>query len=251
MTLYHSILKSNPADPKLRWMILLSFLIHAAFIASFVGQPPDDSEKVYFSPVYTVNLVDMPAPRTGKGHAAAGGKKVSLWKGSDEITYQVKSPAKRKHTILTVSKKNQAPSASKKTMPGEEKKDSAADAPGGTAGTATGTQAGNGAGPPRAGTANVRFSRYYQALWNKIQNAWVLPHYGNEHHGALEAIIIIKIAPDGKILSMDFEKKSADPNLNKSAIRAIKKADPLPPLPVGFNEKSMEIGIRFMPKNKQ
>ncbi|MCP4716218.1 MAG: TonB C-terminal domain-containing protein, partial [Deltaproteobacteria bacterium] len=64
----------------------------------------------------------------------------------------------------------------------------------------------------------------------------------------LEAIVLITINRNGTVVRSAFEKKSGNSHLDRSVIRAIKKASPLPPLPAGFRENNLELGIRFMPE---
>ena len=71
------------------------------------------------------------------------------------------------------------------------------------------------------------------------------PHYNARKQ--LETVVIITISRNGTILDTQFEKKSGDANLDRSVLRAIKKAGPLPPLPAGLGGKQLELGIRFIP----
>lgn len=261
MTAHYSILKSNPEESKLRWMLLLSFIIHLVVIISFVGKPPDSSKKVYFSPAYSVSLVEMPPASTAlKRQGISGDHKVSLWEGPSAVSYQIKAPRKRTHTTLTISKKDglkdTAPSV--KTEGGEALTRGSDTSAHGRAGqpsegnshtTASGGKLPYGVGVQAAGFPNLRFSRYYQAIWSKIKKAWILPDYGG-HRENLEAIVVIKINKYGKILKIDFEKKSGDSNLDRSVLRAIKKADPLPPLPADYRGNFLEVGIRFLPEEE-
>jgi TonB family protein len=61
----------------------------------------------------------------------------------------------------------------------------------------------------------------------------------------LETIIIIIIERDGKIQKWWFEKKSGSALYDQSAMRAIKKAEPLPSLPKELNKDILEFGILF------
>ena len=239
MTTHHSILKANLFEPKLRWMILLSFIIHLILFSIFIGKAPKKTKKVYFSPTYSVNLVNMPtSPASGK-KGSFRTKKTSLWKGPAATTSRVKTMSTRKHTILTIPKKNKTgvksitPSQIEgNTLSGSEGQQTA---PAGNAGQT---------GP--VSSSNIRFNRYYTAVYNKIYNSWVLPGYGSKRQ--LEAVVNIRIAKNGKILSTSFEQRSGSAYFDRSVLRAIKKAGPLPPLPVGFNEKYLELGIRFIPE---
>ena len=63
----------------------------------------------------------------------------------------------------------------------------------------------------------------------------------------LETIIVLIIERGGKIKKFWFEKKSGNALYDQSAMRAIKKAEPLPPIPQELSEDILEIGIRFFP----
>jgi colicin import membrane protein len=78
---------------------------------------------------------------------------------------------------------------------------------------------------------------YYALITRKIWSQWVYPDF--EATG-LEVIISIKIDRDGKIVSHEIEKSSGNVLFDRSAIKALSKASPLPPPPV-----EMEIGVRF------
>jgi TonB family protein len=60
----------------------------------------------------------------------------------------------------------------------------------------------------------------------------------------LETIIASRIARDGQIVDIQFEKKSGNPYLDESAPRAIKKANFLPLLPPGLEEDKFDVGVR-------
>ena len=259
MTAHHSILRSNPAESRLRWMLLISFIIHLVIIVFFIGKPPDSSKKVYFSPVYSVSLVEMPPSSAAlKRQGVSGSHRVSLWEGPSAVSSQIKAPRKRAHTTLTISKKDRLKDTALPVKTGDEKAltsgsgtsahGRAGQPPGGDSrtGTSVGELPYGAGGQAAASGVNLRFSYYYQAIWNKIKKAWILPHYGSNRKN-LEAIVVIKINKDGKILKINFEKKSGDSNLDRSVLRAIKKADPLPPLPADFRENFLELGIRFLP----
>jgi len=98
--------------------------------------------------------------------------------------------------------------------------------------------------------ANLRFSQYYQSIYAKVYQAWTLPEYVIEKEGSREAIVTIKVQRDGKILSAVFEKTSGNQQFDASVMNAIKKANPLPPLPDDFRESFLEIGVRFTPPQK-
>ena len=266
---------SHPTEPKLKWMVVLSGVVHLAAFAVIMGLPPSSSRNLYYSPTYSVDLVGLPpggAPFAGSGKAAgkpaaAEVKKqhVKLWKGPSEIASQVKVQAGRTHPVLEIpAKEKKIAPQQPENEPGESAAQGSAEEKPGTAGTqqqGTAADAGEqntGGGVPGpgpgggggGGAANLRFSGYYRSLYEKIYQSWILPDYVTEKEGSREVIVVIKIQRDGRILEANFEKASGNRQLDASVMNALKKADPLPPLPDDFRESFLEIGIRFIPQQK-
>ena len=270
---------SHPAEPQLKWMVVLSGVVHLVAFGVIMGLPPSSSRNIFYSPTYSVDLVGLPsggAPFAGSagktsGTSAAGEVKkqhVKLWKGPAAIESQVKVQAGRSHPVLDI------PAKEKKLAPqrpepeaaegraagaaeenpvaaGAEKTSSEAQTETREQGTGGGVPGAGPGGPGGGGAAaNLRFSRYYQALYEKIYQSWILPDYVTEKEGSREVIVVIKIQRDGKILGASFEKASGNRQLDASVMNALKKADPLPPLPDDFRENYLEIGIRFIPQQK-
>jgi len=92
-----------------------------------------------------------------------------------------------------------------------------------------------------------KLNEYYSVVWAKIKEAWTIPENLLKERVDLETIIVIIIEQDGKVQKSWFEKKSGNGLYDQMAMRAIKKAEPLPPIPKELNENSLEIGIRFFP----
>ena len=61
----------------------------------------------------------------------------------------------------------------------------------------------------------------------------------------IETIINVKILRSGALEYMGFEKRSGNRYFDDSALRAVKKSSPFPPLPSWIMDSSIEIGIRF------
>ena len=92
-----------------------------------------------------------------------------------------------------------------------------------------------------------KLSQYYGLIWAKIKKAWTIPENLLKERVDLETVIIVIIESDGKIKRTWFEKKSGDDLYDQMAMRAIIKAEPLPPIPKELGEDTLEIGIRFLP----
>lgn len=93
-----------------------------------------------------------------------------------------------------------------------------------------------------------KLNEYYSLIWAKIKESWTLPENLLKETVDLEATIVIIIERDGKIRRMWFEKKSNNALYDQMAMRAIMKAEPLPPIPKELSEASLEIGINFFPE---
>lgn len=78
---------------------------------------------------------------------------------------------------------------------------------------------------------------YYTLIIDKIRQQWIYPDVETSE---LEVIISIKVDKEGNILSQEIERSSGNTLFDRSAIKAISKATPLPP-----PHKEMEIGVRF------
>ena len=89
---------------------------------------------------------------------------------------------------------------------------------------------------------------YYAEVWSIIRREWTLDtaRLKGQH---LEAVIVLVVRRDGKILSFHFEKKSGNALLDESAERAVRKVDSLPPFPKIYSPAQEEIGIRFRPED--
>lgn len=88
---------------------------------------------------------------------------------------------------------------------------------------------------------------YYSLVCAQIKEAWTIPENLLKEMVDLETIIVIIVERDGKIQKSWFEKKSGNALYDQMAMRAIKKAEPLPPIPRELSENTFEIGIRFFP----
>jgi TonB family protein len=126
-------------------------------------------------------------------------------------------------------------------------------------GTGTGLGTGSGSlgsptggspwGSPLGGSSVLesKLNDYYNMIEAKIKKEWTLPGDLLKGKTDLETIIVFVIERDGKIQKSWFEKKSGNALYDQSAMRAIKKADPLPPIPKEFSDNTFEFGIRFHP----
>ncbi len=108
-------------------------------------------------------------------------------------------------------------------------------------GQSSGAASTSGSGPKNIQTSGSISSSgdYYLAVVDKIRKHWIFPDNIDK---ALEAIISINIERDGRVTINKIEKSSGNQLFDRSAMRAINNASPLPPPP-----QELEIGVRFKP----
>ena len=152
----------------------------------------------------------------------------------------------------------------RETLEKEQAKEASAGSPSqGAIASGSGTGAGSGTGTGSAGSPTggspwgsssggssaleSRLSDYYDSIWAKIKKEWTLPENLPKGRTTLETTIVVVIDREGKIQKSWFERKSGNTLFDQRAMRAIKKAEPLPPIPKEFSDNTLEMGFRFHP----
>jgi|Deesub1362A_J573_1020465.scaffolds.fasta_scaffold00074_62 colicin import membrane protein len=82
-------------------------------------------------------------------------------------------------------------------------------------------------------------AEYYQRLKERIWQNWYWP---SQAEGQLEAVVVVEVLKDGTLKIKGFERRSGNALFDRSAVRAIRRASPVEPPPVG-----MEVGLVFRP----
>jgi TolA protein len=122
------------------------------------------------------------------------------------------------------------------------------------AGTGSGTGAGSGTGSGGGGSPwgssllEAKLNDYYSTIWAMIKKEWSLPENLPKGKTELETVIVVVIEKDGSVQKSWFEKKSGNNLYDQMAMRAIKKAEPFPPIPKELGDSPFELGIRFFPE---
>ena len=258
----------------LKGTIFLSLLLHAALFTLLFLSPSFPSPKLTFGPVYNVSLVEAPGGFTASGNASSIGNARAAekeFKGVERVVTTIKRssaalpsvPISRienrgrderavEKAIENIRKKAAAGGESQRSPEqaapsnragnaaasgSAEKAKSAVGEGSGAAGSSGGDAGGNGDG-------DARVNAYYRVIWLRIKGQWALP-VGMIPKTALESVISITILRTGAITEVRFEKSSGNRYFDESAMKAIQKANPLPPLPDWLTGNNLNIGIRF------
>jgi TonB family protein len=225
--------------------LFFSILLHAVVLALlfFVSPTPAPMPKWTFGPVYSVQLVSSSPNFTGEAMLPSGFSREIFESASRSRSFVVKKPVEdfspasakkielRKQQVLPLDRvldeikrkvalKNSQTAASK---------------------------AGVTDNPPNQTTEseiNARMNEYYATVWMRIKGRWTLPQSILPNKN-MEAVVHVRILRSGEIADLRYEKSSGNKYFDDSALKAVKKANPLPPLPEFIPNKSIEVGIRF------
>ncbi len=115
---------------------------------------------------------------------------------------------------------------------------------GGTGSGARGTGPGSGGG----GGVGSAMEVYNGLIYYHIQKNWAFSEQLARGQSNLKTSVGIKISSNGEILDIWIDKKSGNPYLDESAIRAIQKSNPLPPLPREIGFYDYKVGFNFTPE---
>ena len=105
------------------------------------------------------------------------------------------------------------------------------------------------AGAASADTSSLRFQVYYTEIWERVRRQWVLPEALVRNPRGLEAVVVARIRRDGSLAKVWLEKSSGNSRLDASALRAVERAAPFPPLPSVVRGREHEVGLRFKPED--
>ncbi|MDD5170419.1 MAG: TonB family protein [Syntrophales bacterium] len=231
MTTHRGAGSSYDRGVSLNNMLLISLAIHILVLTGGAFLKMSSTPRMTFGPVYSVQLV--------ASSAVAPAPSTSLAK---EIT---SSEAKSRDIIIRKQSDIQSKILIKKTDHMETRNaqvDRAIEKLKNKASEPTSTQGMQDRRPATAG--NAKTNDYSRAIWAKIKSQWALPG-GILPKQNILAIIHVRILRNGALTDISIEKRSGNAYFDNSALRAVEKSNPLPPLPEGINDSSLDVGIRF------
>jgi colicin import membrane protein len=279
-----NVLGNLTAGSRLGRMFFVSLVLHGLAISALFFLPNLSSTRTFYSPVYSVRLVTPPPAPEAKSEGAQPVPAAPAMPASPPVAVE-KPKAKEKEKPVSLAPKKEEPKKEEPKKEDSEKKITEAidrlrqkresknlesaiekirsekesrqveSAIEGIRKKVTISSKGavESHEPSSRGASTdvmtIKHKIYYNLIWKRIRSGWVLPDAALAGQKNLEAIIGIRISPNGQIEDIQFEKKSGNPIFDESALRAIQKANPLPPLPPGFEGERFDVGVRFTPSD--
>jgi protein TonB len=91
--------------------------------------------------------------------------------------------------------------------------------------------------------SNFEFTYYLTLVRNRIAQFWAPPAGLTSGGAPVQAVVYFRIARDGGIAALRIETGSGYEFFDRSALRSVQLADPLPPLPLGYS--GGDLGVHF------
>jgi TonB family protein len=266
----------NQPQPGFFKVLVISFLIHAVLLSAGLLLERGERKRIFYTPVYTVDLVSLPPvkqkKKIKKKTPKAAKKPVKVKKRPSKKTLASKKPDKKVYVSEAISKiekevqkkedktliasrieeikrKSEAEEEEleslRKGIAEEEKlKNRIETLKKEIASSESETKTVEVDSTDRAPAPLLAPGKVTRELFDLEFKAWVYP--GTDK--GLVTLLSLKIARSGELKQVVFEKRSGNARFDESALRAIKKAAPFPPLPEGLAGEFLELGIRFCPR---
>ena len=233
MTLLAPVSNYRGNNDNFQKIFFLSLIIHLIVITIILVSIPTTSRHLTFGTAYSVQLVGSEAALTSHNSSSFNDILESK-KTSDSIIIKKKinsiysSPIKAQTTNkLNVEK---AVSAIRQKENTGLKTHEAASA----SGRSTMSDA----------EVNSQTNEYIETVWSRVKQNWTIPQSLLPEKN-ITTIIEVKISRSGALQYAGFETRSGNRYFDDSALRAVKKSSPFPPLPYWVRDSNIEIGIRF------
>lgn len=89
------------------------------------------------------------------------------------------------------------------------------------------------------------FSWYLDLVQSKITSNWKEPPRAFIDASRAWAVVSFAVERDGRISGIRMDARSNNPALDESVVEAVRVSDPLPPLPVDFPDRRLNVKIKF------
>ena len=260
--------KASKSLGEMKWhsMLGLSILFHLGIFSVFLFVPEAMPTRRFDSIIYSVDLVEMPARnalelRQAKSPIEEKSKTVVK---RDEQAKRISEPKEEKKPLVIAKRTVQTkkPSAKKPEIsPAERiddvisriesevksKEESEKEEEARLERTLASLETRFGRPSGRYGTGQsiegIPMQIYRMEVENRVYSNWAYPE-----RKELKAIIVLTARRDGTILETKIKRRSGDSLFDESALKAVKRSDPLPPFPETYKKSYAEITIIFNPK---
>lgn len=242
-------------------MLVCSLILHGVVVIIATVKWGLTFGKPSLAPVYSVELVTLPAPGKEKYPAFSTGQRARAVAPPKAIAIP---RFRTKEQALTLKKKNRSSAPNDKAEEVEFAKEVLTKIERRPSPEPTVSKK-PAAVPPQSAPGKQKVSlvniggmkggelsqalMLYRALVNeKIESNWALPGRLSQEED-LEAVVVVRARRDGTVFDINFEKKSGNSYFDDSVLKAILKSKPFPPFPDIYSPQEEEIVIRFAPEN--
>ena len=97
-----------------------------------------------------------------------------------------------------------------------------------------------------SGVNSALLSQYYSRIAGQLESSWKLPDFKDWPPNLL-AKVVVTIDRTGKILDVEFEKRSGDDAFDRLVRKTLDDVNPFPPIPPALKRERLEIGFNFKP----
>lgn len=235
----------------LRRMILISFLLHIFTLSLFFLASKNSSPKPAIGANYAVNLVSAADLRVNsESRSVETPKEPAKLPAPEKKVVQKKEDSlssipirKEKAINRTDGSVEKAIAKIRKRVEAMSKKDSSSLAYS-ASGKASDMPVGGPSGTLSDAELSVKWKVYYGAVSARVKRYWSVPPDLLPKKNII-TVINVRISRSGAVEVLGFEKRSGNNYYDESAMRAVRKASPFPPLPAGLGDEIMEMGINF------
>jgi colicin import membrane protein len=261
-SVYRTRLRTHADRKLISLMLVCSLILHGVVVIFATAKWRLTFGKPRLAPVYSVELVTLPAPRTKKYPAVDTGRRTRTVAPKQAIAIP---RFRTKEQALTLKKKNRSSAPNneaedvkfakevltkieRRPSPQPKVSKKPADVPRQSAPSKQKVSLVN-IGGMKGGELSQALMLYRALVNEKIESNWVLPERLSRETEDLEAVVVVRARRDGTVFDINFEKKSGNSYFDDSVLKAILKSKPFPPFPDIYSPQEEEIVIRFAPEN--
>ena len=92
---------------------------------------------------------------------------------------------------------------------------------------------------------DFKFAYYLAAIRSKIASRWDPPAGMELRPSPYRAVLYFRVQRDGRVMAVSVENTSGSTFFDQTAMRALQKASPLPPLPEGYGDQYLGVHFAF------